>query len=578
MRKIIDSRWYWSRGFIINSLSLLIVFSLYSILTLIIFKHRWLDNDIFNVYSMSDNDTDATIWYIWLKAKYYSIFDTMRVIPTISYPFGHDVSVAPFYNIIDEIRAELLRWANLDIRWLIFIINASALLAYPITSFFTYIFLVAISKARFAAFLGGIIFGFNGNFIFHSRGSMSINHPWLIPLVMLFIWLAYKKNKWQYLLLAGILASLQFKINAYWGFFVGLIGFFFYLALQWERKSLSRNVFSYIGFFAIGLLLFNFQYIADFYFLMTDKSYSAFVRPAGLIINNLLKPGQFLFPNVNSIVYPFHGAAEGGFLGYIPILILWTSLFVRENWKNRTYVASVLGVLGSLALSTHIPALYPLNVLYFEVFGTFRGVSRIIFFTSLFLSIIVVIAFSRIECGFTSNRRKLFYYCSIFLLATAYILEIFPTSSTIFETTDFSKVRYVYSPLREMKNITAIAGYPMTYSNINSGGAPLYELLGQVVHEKPIAAAKDLRMLERDPGSEPFFGQIDDYETIDRLKSNGINTIVIYNRLLNDSGGINKRLKNDTRIAYVGRYYIPQAECGNTTLCASLDYSVYTIL
>ena len=582
MRKEIDCEGRKNHEFALNSgkslLSLLAVFFLYFILTLIIFKHRWLDNNIFDVYSMSDNDTDGTIWYVWLKAKYYGLFETMSVIHTISYPFGHDVSHAPFYNLIDEIRAELLRWANLDIRWLIFIVNASALITYPLASFFTYIFLVSISKARFAAFLGGIIFGFNGMLIFHSRGSMSINHPWLLPLIMLFIWMAYEKKRWWYLLLAGMITSLQFAINAYWGFFAGLIGFLFYLALQWGRISALRSICSYVVFFAIGLFLFNFQYIADFYFLIIDPVRSALVRPEGQIITNLLPAGVVLFPNVHSLLYPFYGNTEGGFLGYIPITIFIASLLIKNNWQNRLYMASVVGVLSSLALSTYFPAFYPLNKLYFEVFGTFRGVSRIIMFTSLFLAVIVIFTLSKYELNLFSPRRKLVYHCIVGLLMAAYILEVFPTSSTIYDTTDFSKVRDVYSPLRKMKNITAIAGYPMTYSNINYGGAPLYELLGQVVHEKPIAGAKDLRMLERDPGSEPFLGDINDSGTIDRLKSNGINTIIIYNKLLSDSGSINKRLKSDTRAAYVGRYHIPEAECGHTLLCRSLDYSVYTIL
>ncbi|WP_225981585.1 hypothetical protein [Paracidovorax avenae] len=158
-----------------------------------------------------------------------------------------------------------------------------------------------------------------------------------------------------------------------------------------------------------------------------------------------------------------------------------------------------------------------------------------------------------------------------------YLSEVYPGSPTLRQKTDFAQVAAVYGSLARDDEATAVASYPMTYYNQSWGTAPLFEVIGQVVHEKPLAGAKDLRLFESDPEARPLFGDISDPRTIETLARHGINRIVLYNRLINGAETVHQLLSSNPRVAFMGRHSIDERDCGISLVCKSLDISIYRI-
>src|SRR6218665_423630 len=102
-------------------------------LTAVLFSHRWWSVDPFSVYSMPDVDTDGTLWFIWLKAYSGKLFSSLGLTPLLTYPFGFDLAPFPFDNLIDDLRATAIHLAGGGWKAAVFVINASALLAYPLS-------------------------------------------------------------------------------------------------------------------------------------------------------------------------------------------------------------------------------------------------------------------------------------------------------------------------------------------------------------------------------------------------------------------------------------------------------------
>jgi len=86
------------------------------------------------------------------------------------------------------------------------------------------------------------------------------------------------------------------------------------------------------------------------------------------------------------------------------------------------------------------------------------------------------------------------------------------------------------------------------------GGFPgNYQLIGQIVHQKKLVA-----------GADPFNQEAVDYyntikdiespETINILRNNKVDTIIINKKFFANGDAIVKKLKKDTRLTYVDKY------------------------
>ncbi|MFC4161779.1 hypothetical protein [Chitinimonas lacunae] len=546
--------------------------TLFVVLTLALFSHRWLTVDPFSVYSMPDVDTDGTLWFIWLKTHSNHLFDGIGLTGTMSYPFGFDLSPFPFDNLIDDLRAAVVKLAGGDWRTLVFVINASALLAYPLTAYTMYLLCWHLTRDQLASVLGAIVFGFAGYFLMLSRGSMANNHFWLVPLVYLFFLRYLESGRISQLVLSCLLTGLQFRINPYWSFYGWLFTPVLMLAQPWPWRQLLRRFSLYALLSGVCLFLLNIQFIQQQWYLITNPVMAGLVRPAGDLLGAIFPQGALLMPGIRSKLYPFSAPMDvGAFLGYSLLTLITLGCLGRRYWRSSYWTPFMVCFVLAVALSSYVPALLPLNQIYFFFFDMFRGVSRVVQLAAFFGGLLIALMVA------ARPERGRWAYVAAAAFVALYLLEVYPGSPTLKQKTDLGQVARIYESLARDKQVSAIASYPMTYYNLSWGTAPLYEVVGQVIHRKPIAGAKDLRLFQRDGMARPLLGEIDNPLTIDNLARHGINRIVIYNRVLEQAPRINAQLSADPRLAFLGRHSLPERECGVSLLCRSLDISVYEI-
>lgn len=554
--------WPWHVGLII----------FFSLLTAGLFAHRWADVDLSSIYSMPDVDTDGTLWFLWLKVHTGHIFSSIGLADALTYPFGYDLSPFPFDNFLDDIRALCVRLAGGTWRDLIRVINISALVAYPLSAYTMYLLGYHLTRQHLAALLAAIVFAFSGYFLMLSRGSMSNNHFWLMPLVYLFFLQFLERGLLRHLALSCLLNAIQFGINPYWAFYGWLFTPIILLmqSMAWREKINQLALYCVMS--GIFLFLLNIQFVQQQWFLLTNPVQSNLVRPAGGLESAIFQQGIPLVPGIGSKAYPFSAPVDvGAFLGYSLLAVICLAFFGAKVWKARYWTSFVVCFFLAIVLSSWFPAFIAINHIYFFFFDMFRGVSRVVQLASFFGAILVAMVFSRWQARASAKAVVVFLMCSF------YIWEVFPGSPTVTQRTDFGQVASLYEGLAQDDEITAIASYPMVYSNLDWGTAPLFEALGQIIHQKPIAGGKDLRIFRMDPQARPIYGEIGDPQTIDNLASHGINRIVIYNRVLENASAVNADLAADRRLQLVGRRQVPERECAPSLLCRSLDITVYAI-
>ncbi|MDA8519441.1 YfhO family protein [Acidovorax sp. NCPPB 4044] len=547
-------------------------FALFICLTAVLFSHRWWSVDPFAVYSMPDVDTDGTLWFIWIKAYSGKIFSSMELTPLLSYPYGFDLSPFPFDNLIDDLRSAAIRWSDGGWQAAVFVINASALIAYPLSAATMYMLCWHLTQRQLASLAGAIVFGFSGYFIMLSRGSMANNHFWLLPLVYLCFIRYCESGRWHQLLFSCILTGLQFRINPYWAFYGWLFTPVFLVFAQKSWKSKAIGFIQYSLLSGLFLFILNIQFIQQQWYLITNPVMAGLVRPPGEVLSAIFEQGAPFMPGVMPKIYPFFAPMDvGAFLGYSLLLLLTAACCRKESWSHPAFKPALLCFAGAITLSSYVPALTGFNFLYFVFFDMFRGVSRVIQMASFFAGLLVAIYVA------SCRQRTSWIVAGLAVFLTWYLAETYPGSPTIRQKTDFSQVAKVYESLAEDTRVTAIASYPMTYYNQRWGTAPLFEVIGQVVHQKPLAGAKDLRLFQWDPEARPLFGDIADPRTIDVLASHGINRIVIYNRLMDNARQLHQTLSSDPRLTSLGRHFLDEKDCGVSLTCRSLDISIYEI-
>lgn len=555
--------WRWHVG----------VVALFMALTAVLFAHRWLLVDPSSVYSMPDVDTDGTLWFIWLKVHTGHIFSGVGTAQDLSYPFGYDLSPFPFDNLLDDVRAWTVQALGGSWHVLVLVVNLTALLAYPLSAYAMYLLCWHLTGRHAAALVGAVVFAFSGYFLMLSRGSMSNNHFWLLPLVYLFFLKYLESGLLRYVLWSCILNAVQFRINPYWAFYGWLFTPILMLMQPWPLRQRMLRLGLYCVLSGLFLFALNIQFIQQQWFLVTNPVQSNLVRPAGGLESAIFQQGIPLVPGLASKIYPFFASVDvGAFLGYSVMLLLIAACLSRERWKEKYWAPFLWCFLLAAVLSSDFPALRFVNHAYFFFFDMFRGVSRIVQLASFFAALLIALWWAGHR--WRTPRRS---WAMAALFCVFYVWEVFPGSPTVTQKTDFAQVASIYKALEEDKDATAVASYPMVYSNLNWGTAPLFEALGQVVHGKPIAGGKDLRLFSQDSEARPVFGNIGDPDTITNLASHGINRIVVYNRILENASAINEDLAADPRLRFLGNYRIPERDCGRSLLCRSLDISVYAI-
>lgn len=528
----------------------------YLVITLFIFRHRWINGNLSTQYSMPGIDTDGTMWAVW--AINYKGGDT-SISDLWSYPYGFDFTSIPI-NFFEYFRAFVL--GLLGGQWpdLVLIFNLAAILAYPLAAIAMFIFAHYLTRDFRASFIAGIIFGFSHYFILMGRGSLSNNHFELIPLFYWAICYGIDKGSRAILALGAVIMAIQFGVNAYWGFFAGLFTpIVFYL---YGGKTLKERIgsFGFFVLFSIGAMgLINYELLST-QFALSQSVLKTIIRPPNELTSQLIHAIAIFAPPANGKIYPWSSSQESFFLGYFALIVVMSACFIKGIWRNDKFVTFLACFLATLPLAANFPLFHPLNYIYLELFGTFRAYSRLIILASFFLAILAAIAikyFYDLVDASSSQKMSRFAHSKMFLIAitTLIVFEGLSNSPSFYQQTDFQEIARVYDPLKRDQSINAIAAYPMTFSNGDWGAPPNPQIMGQIVHNKPLAGGKSLLRYSTEKGGNASIDvtDISNPETISKLISMKIDTILIYEQLLPDSKQIIWSMRHDNRITSLGR-------------------------
>jgi len=520
---------------------------------------------------MPDVDTDGGLWFQW----YMHFIDKKGLIYEVTdragYPFGYDISLTPTQNLIYDIQLLLLRLIGFHWSNLILVTNLSSLITYPLSALFAAMLAFYLTKSKGASFIAGLLFGFSFYHVFMGRGQMSINHIEVIPLYFLsLLHFLNGKNLFR-LILSCLVFSILFKVDPYYAFFSGLFTPIFLLFYgKTTLTGRTKTLVIYYVILFIVLITTNFSYIlSNLYLFNTDKL---------ILTGRISTPKQEL----DSIMYYFFPIRENilydtpfWIIYSIPMLLIMAGgVFLKMH--PRMFILLLTCILLGIVLSTYVPSFYLINELYFKFFAMFRSVGRIILPTYLFIGIAAAFVFASLEIRSTNNNKKYFYYALIVLMGFVILISSMSRHESWYRSTNFEKTAQVYTELAQNKDIQTIAAYPIQLNFTKVGFPQTYQLMGQIVHEKPFANGVGLESKEAYEYNQKIW-DISKPITIDHLTTYNIDTIVIYNNFLDNAYLINNQLKKDKRLKFIGNFKKPFDPAYISGHDLSRDISIYQI-
>jgi hypothetical protein len=525
-------------------------------ITLLVFSHRF--QFLNEAYGLGDVDTDGTLWYYWAKIFTSQNGLLFNKIDLIAFPVGYNVDYIPFSNLLYDVILILLKINEgyKDINSIILVSNIFSLATYPLHAFSTYLLIKYLTKSIPASFIGGLIAGFSYYFVLMGRGALSLNHVYWIPLNLLFVYKALRERTVMNIIISSFLFSIMFGINAYWAFYTGIfivaiVFFELYSSLDLSKFQKLSFLIKYFVSISFITLLLNFQFFNNFFETYSKFNQARIVSAEGELISIV----EYFNPSKESLIYSF-GNGGGWFLGYIALVLGLLGLFILKKGEDlRIYIFIMLCLLVGVLLSVNINGLLWFNEIYFKYFGMFRAVSRLNILVSIFLAIM---------CGFTIKLilekiiiskyfNSFFLYVSFIILCCGIVMEGLNKDPSWKQLTFVTPIEEVYEIIRDSKEINIIAQYPMKLSNREDGIPSNYQLVGQIIHQKKLVAGAD--PFNKD--SIDFYSSIKNIEvpeTIDILKQNGVDTLVINSKFFKNGNKIVSSLKNDERLVYLGNY------------------------
>lgn len=560
------------------------VFVFYTMITISIFFHRFVA--ILSGYGLSDVDTDGALWYYWafniVQRTHESFGGTISL---IGYPFGYDVGYIPFASLSYTVITTILSLIGGSLENIVLLSNSMSLFSYPLMGVCMYYLIHYLTRNHITSIVSSMIASFSYYFILMGRGALSNNHIYWIPIVLLLFYKSIDTRKYSWILASAISIGLIWSVNPYWAFFSFL---FLAILFIWEIVS-TRTIYTYFQQIVftlkyavtsgIAFVMINYQFFIN-YFSTADK----FSTDRPISGNELLTLDWYFTPPQHSLLY---GAGEGDvFVGITATLCAIGSLFILRNTPHYSRFLSIfLCFLIAIMISSNVPGFNIVNTLYFEYFGIFRSVSRMNILVSVFLAIIVGYGLSHGVDFLLKGRQqhtlsipKAIIYGGVSVIGIVCILESINTDSSWQKISYIEPIQKTYAELAQDTTITAIAPYPMALSNGSSGFPYNFQLIGQIVHQKPIVSGLDPFNEEAKLFYESI-SNIENPETIDILKRHGVNTIIIHRNLFVNAQEIIDSLNADSRVMYKGEY-IGYSTSGESPSLQelSLDIIVFHIL
>lgn len=252
-------------------------------------------------------------------------------------------------------------------------INITQLLHLLLVGIFTYLFLREIGVGRFGAFVGGLVYTFNGAFITYLELLNIWTEAWL-PLVFLLVERMVKRNSFGYALLLGVVFAVQWLAGsgqrASYIVFAATLYLLFRLAISYRKGMTATGTARLGGLYALavalGLLLSAVQLLPTYEFLMDShrlvaRTAASYEDVAFLWLPQLL---AFLIPDLfgNPVDYNYFApgtyTASNGYLGILPLVLAALSLVLVKKNSYVLFFCAFVVLMLSFILGTPLYAVF----------------------------------------------------------------------------------------------------------------------------------------------------------------------------------------------------------------------------
>jgi hypothetical protein len=401
--------------------------------------------------------------------------------------------------------------------------NLTFLSSYALTAWTTYLLCYHVTKNRWAAFVGGLIYGFAPTRQVHALGHLAQVVTYWFPLYALSVVRFLERPNWKRGLGAGILLGMASLVN-----FVHTTHFCFVFTLCWllytliaRRKEVFRPAFLWPALFLFGVAAAMTLPLFVSYYVAESSENVHYTVPGGAISGsaNLL---SFFLPSPQHPLIKAAGLHDlfgsmlapsvveaWAYLGVLPLLLaLWGLAKERVKlnlWSTYGIASAILALGPFLRIGKHLvildeidgfPALIPLPYLLLRLIPYFkwsRTPARIAVGTPMALAVLVSLGVVRLQ-HWLERRHKRHALWAIATALSALILAEYTFAFPYWTTP--APVPAFYARLAERGGNGAIVDHPLNIGAVGNAGRFARAMYYQTVHERPIAGGKSWRTIE----------------------------------------------------------------------------------
>ncbi len=303
--------------------------------------------------------------------------------------------------------------------------NYSVVFHFVLAGCFSYAYAKRVGADQWGGALAALLFCFGSAYAGAFYNIVTLRTLIWFPLVLLLFQYFISSKKIVYIIIAGIIAGIQFlagfiQLAAYSSiFYIIYMAYSFYLKRVSWKKSISA-----ISIFSLLVII-----IASPQLLLTYNLAQTTARTSSSLGFALWK--SFSPISLFSIIFP----KWMGFLGQQLFIGVFSLIFLLYGivYHRKNYTVKALIIVGVLAFLAALGKYNPLYVLMLKVTGfySFRNPSKFLFFTIFCASIITGIGFSRffiernnkhikavakVLCIITASSIALFFASKAFLI------------------------------------------------------------------------------------------------------------------------------------------------------------------
>jgi hypothetical protein len=284
-----------------------------------------------------------------------------------------------------------------------------------------YLYARELGSNHLASIVAGIAFGFSGYLVSHLKHPSLANAACWLPLALMLLERAARRNHYRLLLWFGVVFGLQqLSGNAQTAYYSGVL-YLFYFPLRFfnsqrdvrdgsRKPSLSSSVlnlfknrltWSFAGVLVLGSLLAAIQLIPTYEMVsLSQRSGGVTFQYASSYAYDPKDFWSFFYPYVNGDIGNLTYSGKGVFwedYGYVGAVTLFLAVFAALRWWRNWHVRffSVVAVISYLLVLGPATPVYRFVFDYVPGMSYFRFPTRLLFITDGSLAVLAALGLTR---------------------------------------------------------------------------------------------------------------------------------------------------------------------------------------